>query len=118
MSKNAQRSEIPPALAVEARIVRKLCRELKKAGYLPDSVWDSQEYVKAHTESEVLKAVFAVDEATIHFDRGAAGKNGKSHGVFIVLGNGVDCMSDWHVSDKYFDAAVSRVSAETDDNEQ
>lgn len=115
MTTKAKAPQIPAALAIEARIVRKLCRELKKAGYLPESVFDGGAYVKARTESAVLEAVFAVDDATIHFDRGA-GANGKSHGVFIVLGNGVDCMSDWHVSDKDFDAVVSRVSAETDNH--
>lgn len=100
--------EIPASLRVEARIVRRLCRELQKAGYLPESVWDGGEYVKVRTVAQVISAVFAVDNATIHFDRGA-GANGRAHGVLIVLGNGLDCLADWHIGDAVFDAVVTRV---------
>jgi hypothetical protein len=94
---------------VEKRIVRRLVRELKKAGFAVDSVWDGGEYVKTSTEESVLDAVFSVGLSTIHFDAGK-GANGKSHGVAIVCGNGYDCLSDWHVSDADFDAAVQRVT--------
>ena len=106
--------EVPASLRVEARIVRRLCRELKKAGYFPDSVWDGDEYVKARKVADVIDAVFAVNSATIHFDRGR-GANGHSHGVLVVLGNGVDCLSDWHIADKAFDAVVDRVSASAEE---
>jgi hypothetical protein len=111
---NNRDAEVSASLRVEQRIVRRLCRELKKAGYLPDSVWDGGEYVKARTARDVIGAVFAVSSATIHFDRGR-GANGHSHGVFVVLGNGVDCLSDWHIGDKAFDAVVDRVSASTEE---
>ncbi len=103
--------------AIERRIVRQLVRTLKDARYLPTQVWDGGEYVKVRNETEVLDAVFAVDQATIHFD-GGKGANGKSHGVLIVLGNdGWDCISDYHCGDPEFDAAMDQVNAWIDEQE-
>jgi hypothetical protein len=96
-------------IEMEKSIVRHLIRELKTAGFLPDQVWDGGEYVNTKNESQVLAAVFAVDDATIHFDAGK-GANGKSHGVLIVLGNGCDCISDYHIGDAEFEAVLDRVS--------
>lgn len=95
---------------LEKSIVRKLVRALKEAGYLATQVWDGGEYVKVRTEEEVLEAVFAVDDATIHFD-GGKGANKHSHGVLIVLGNGADCISDYHCGDPEFDAVLDQVNA-------
>jgi len=94
--------------STEKKIVRRLVRDLKKAGYLSECVWDGGEYVKTRTEAEVFSAVFAVDTATIHFDAGK-GANGRSHGVFIVNGNGFDCLSDWHCGDEEFSKVVDSV---------
>lgn len=94
----------------ERAIVRRVIREAKKAGYLPEVTWDGGEYVKTPNESAVMDAVFAVDEATVHFDAGK-GNNGKSHGVFFVLGNsGWDVISDYHCGDEEFNAVLSRVN--------
>lgn len=96
--------------SLEKKIVRTLIRALKTDGYLPDSVWDGEESVKARTETAVMGVVFSVSSSTIHFDRGKGDDDKSNHGVAIVLGNGVDCISDWHINDKSFDAVVGRVS--------
>jgi hypothetical protein len=96
-------------IEMEQSIVRHLVRELKKAGYLPSQVWDSEEYVKATTETQVLDAVFAVEDSTIHFDAGKGANRRHSHGVLIVLGNACDCISDYHTGDKDFAAVVDAV---------
>lgn len=103
-------------LQIEQRVVRHLIRELKKAGYRPEWVWDGGDYVSTLTEAQVLEAVFSVDTSTIHFDFGK-GKNGKSHGVYIVCGNGWDCLSDWHVGDDDFARAMETVCAWIDTRE-
>lgn len=97
-------------IEIEQRIVRNLVRTLKAEGFFATQVWDGGEYVKTRTEHEVLDAVFAVDDATIHFD-GGKGANSHSHGVYIVLGNGFDCISDYHCGDPEFDAVLDRVNA-------
>lgn len=80
---NARRVEL------ERKIVRHIVRELRSAGFQPTQVWDGGEYVPATTEAQVMNAVFAVDDATVHFD-GGRGDNEHSHGVYFVLGNGID----------------------------
>lgn len=89
-------------------IVRKLIRNCRKAGYVARLVYDGGAYVKVRTERDVLTAVDSVDDSTIHFEP-VTGDDGHSRGVYVVLGNGVDCLSDWHCGDKAFDAAVETV---------
>lgn len=91
---------------VERAIVTCLVQDLAKAGYDAVKVWDGEEYQDAETVEAVLAAVFAVDQSTIHFQRKGK-KWGITPGVFIVCGNGEDCISDWHCEDGDFDAAVS-----------
>lgn len=99
--------ELQQRIALERKIIRHVVRELRAAGFEPDSVYDGGEYVKARTEHAVLDAVFAVDDATVHFDRGA-GDNGRSHGVYFVLGNGIDVLCDWHCGDDAFNAVLEK----------
>lgn len=101
--------EVAVRIALERHIVTHLVEACRKAGFLPQSVWDGEEYVKCKSATQVLDAVFAVDVSTIHFDHGR-GNNKLSHGVLIVLGNGVDCISDWHCSDDTFNAMVEKVA--------
>lgn len=107
MTDTQQAIELRNRIELERRIIRHVVRELRAAGFEPDTVYDGGEYVKAHTERAVLDAVFAVDDATVHFDRGA-GANGRAHGVYFVLGNGIDVLSDWHCGDAAFDAVLDR----------
>lgn len=102
-------TEVQVRQALERKIVRKVVRTLKAAGFVPVKVWDSQEYVDAVTETEVLDAVFAVDDSTIHFAPATDLEDWGHRGVYIVLGNGIDCLSDWHCGDSDFDAGLERV---------
>lgn len=111
MKESQARQEIKARIALEKKIVRKLIRELKAAGYLPTQVWDSEQYVEVSGERDTIEAVFAVDDSTIHFD-GGKGKNGHEHGVYLVCGNGCDIISDYHIGDEAFDKVVSAVMEE------
>ena len=67
---------------VEAKIARKLIRELKKAGNDIVSVWyepDGSEKVKVNGENEILNAIFAVDICWLVTKTGAW--------VFFIIGN-------------------------------
>jgi hypothetical protein len=49
------------------------------------------------TDDEALQAIDTVDESTLHFtDCNATTWGGR--GVLIILGNGEDCLSDYHVA--------------------
>lgn len=96
-------------IQLEKKIVRRVIRSLRVAGYLATQVWNGDEYVKVFTEQETLDAVFAVDDATVHFD-GGKGDNNWAHGVYFVLGNGRDVISDYHCGDEKFAKVVDGLS--------
>jgi hypothetical protein len=109
--------------AIERVIIRALLRDMREEGYQPAAVWDGGAYVMAHatfdensqrlhssqspdtdapdnivrpmTDEEVLEAVDSVDECTLHFTRKNATTWG-DRGVYLVLGNGEDVISDSH----------------------
>lgn len=95
-----------PIAAIERKIVRRLCREAIKDGFLPTVTFDGEEYVPTTTETAVLETVFSVDESTVSFR-----KNGKTHGVLLILGNdGWDVINDYHSDSGPFDAMMERVN--------
>lgn len=103
--------------AQEKRIVKVLCAALDAAGFWVESVWDGGEYIKCRTAKAAMDVVFGdyATNCTIHFDRGPKGSGKKSHGVYIVCGNGDACISDWHCGDKSFDRIVSAISSITEE---
>ena len=78
-------------LDVERFIVEKVIDRALAEGWLLHSVFDSEEYIDADTKAEALDAIFAVDEATVRFTKNEC----RLRGIFIVLGNGRDVLSDW-----------------------
>jgi hypothetical protein len=94
---------------IERACVTALVDELDKAGFVPTKVWDGGVSVTVSDTESTLAAVFAVDEATIHFARKDGVNVRHEHGVAVILGNGEDCISDWHVGDDAFAEALERV---------
>lgn len=92
--KKAPLTAVEKRIAVEKKVVRKLIRAMKAHGWLATSVDDGgeiDEIIKTTTETEVMDAVFAVDEAQILFQKGDDG-----HWVRIILGNdGWDAIADY-----------------------
>lgn len=78
-------------LLIERRIVEKLLSTAQEDGWTIDSVYDGEEYIKTPTAAEALEAIFAVDDATVRFRKG----DGPLRGVYIVLGNCEDVLSDY-----------------------
>jgi hypothetical protein len=97
-------------IKLERSIVVAVVDECAKDGFVPVSVYDGGEYVPAADAAAVLDAVFSVDEATIHFAPSDDKSDWGKRGVFIVLGNGEDCISDFHCGDASFARAVERAS--------
>lgn len=78
-------------IALERKIVRKLIRMMRHAGWMPYKVDDGgDKLISVTTEAEILDAVFAVDEARIKFYDGKC-----IHNVLVVLGNEYDVICDW-----------------------
>lgn len=83
--------KIEERIKTEKRLVRHLIRVMKLAGWEVAFVDDGGENVKCVNESEVLEAVFSVDESKIVFE-----KDKIRHYAYIVLGNdGYDAIADY-----------------------
>lgn len=102
---------------IERTLVRVTIAEMRKAGFVPVSVYDGGEYVPAKTRAAVLDAVFAVDTSTIHFAPVDALEAWGCLGVYVVCGNGTSCLSDWHMGDAKFGKAMQKVMQRIDSME-
>lgn len=109
----------------EHAIVRLLVKELGKAGYVPVTVWNSEDYVpvlQAYeagqqvskpaplTPKQYMDAIFDVDASvTLHFAPECDLENWGTHGIVLVQGNGEDLISNWHCGDERFNTAIEAV---------
>lgn len=103
---------------IEHEIVRVLLKHAKAAGYVPVKVWDGGEYVEATTEREVLDAVFAVCTSTVHFAPEANQSTWGNLGVFLVVGNEQDLISDWHDHRHEYSAFSEAVRRTCEDSQE
>lgn len=72
---------------IEAKIVRRVVRAMKKAGTPVVSVWDGTETIAATSEGDILDLVFNLDLAYL--------ETASNSWVMIVLGNEWDAISDY-----------------------
>lgn len=104
----------------ERVIIKALIEDMRAHGYEVAGVWDGEEYVlpnpdaidgafqyapndestptditRAMTTDEALQAIDTVDDCTLHFTHQNK-KTWGDRGVFLVLGNGEDVISDHH----------------------
>lgn len=112
---------------IERRIITALVNELRERGYQPAAFWDAGFYqladgkqlsdyaastappiTKPLTMREVLAAVESTGMGTLHFTEPCSGVWG-NRGIFLVLGNDEDVVSDYHCKDEQFSAAIERV---------
>lgn len=90
--------ELQQRMALERLIVRHLIDTAIKAGWKASAVDDGgDERVPCANADEAMEAVFAVDESYIYFTKDVDGKKAKGMAV-IVLGNGIDCISDHSIA--------------------
>lgn len=101
---------------LERAVVRALIQELDRSGFVPHVVNDGGEWVGTRDEQSAIDACFAVDESWLYFRaKDDASAKPKTHGVFLVGGNGSDIISDYHCGNASFSAAVDRVSMNVED---
>lgn len=115
---------------IEKAILVALIENLSAAGFKPAAVFiqgegcyllgDGKEYYKhapnsvrgylsATAVASLIFEVWDVAQPTIHFTEQNSTLWG-SRGVMVVVGNGVDFISDWHSGDKAFNAIVETVA--------
>lgn len=106
---------------VEQAIIKALIAFLDGRGFKPTFVFDGEENVKCDNADKAMEAITAVDESWLHFKarRGVLGSGArKDHGVYLILGNGEDVISDWRYSDgdaDGFSKAMDAFTAMIDD---
>jgi hypothetical protein len=125
---------IGPNGRVERRIVAALIQHMAKRGFRVSSVWDGEERTTvgrdfasiADVAAYAMEAIFNLDEASLRFmlaalpdEQPEANEPNRftpsEHGVLLILGNGVDVVSDWNFySDDHdgFNAAMNAFDAE------
>jgi hypothetical protein len=99
----------------ERVIIRQLIADLNQAGYQTAAVYDGGDYIMGRdgktvaidgdaapsvidrplSVDEALEAIDSVDDATLHFTHKDSNTWG-NRGVYLVLGNGEDVISDHH----------------------
>lgn len=84
---------IPYHGKVERRIVANLIAHMTFHGWTVASVWDGEEDEAVSDMVSAMELIFNLDEARLYFKKGDS-----LHNVYLVLGNGVDCIADWNYS--------------------
>lgn len=105
---------IEKRIAIEKRVVRKLVRVAKAAGWSIPYVYDGGENVKCESEKDIMDAVFSVDESWIKFRKEI---DGKMIGcvAYIVLGNdGYDAICDYSALEVFEKEVMEEVNAYCD----
>jgi len=96
-------SVVDPDMARERRIVHFLIQHLAAAGFSPSTVYDGEEETRVADGKGAMELIFNLDEASLRFRRSDDAKmtspTGLEHGVLLILGNGVDIVSDWNYED-------------------
>jgi hypothetical protein len=98
-------TKVSPTGRLERRIVAHLIDHVTRSGFALHSVNDGDEITPVATMQEAMEVIFNLDEASLRFYKGgpkgatqAALERDDWHGVLLVLGNGVDIVSDWNYS--------------------
>lgn len=78
-------------LALERVIIKNLIQTMAAHGWHVDHIWDGEQEVRNSELGAQLDAIFAVDESQIIFEN----PQGRQHWVSLILGNGIDVISDY-----------------------
>lgn len=84
---------------LERRIVAGLCAHMAQHGFLVNGVHDGEEETLTYTVGGAMNLIFNLDEARLYFRKenpmSVTDVTPRQHSVYLVLGNGVDVISDW-----------------------
>ncbi|MGZ5078635.1 MAG: hypothetical protein ACXWHZ_03710 [Usitatibacter sp.] len=104
---------------LERRIVANLIAHLDRNGFVPYRTYDGEEFTLVGDVKSAMEVVFNLDEVSLRFIP-KSWANARLHpitptpeqleerewGVLLVLGNGVDIISDWNYSKADGDGAM------------
>ena len=80
---------------VERRIVANLIAHLDAQGFSLHSIYDGETTTRVDNTKAAMELIFDLDEASLRFFSTRLTPD-DWHGVLLVLGNGVDIISDWN----------------------
>lgn len=103
---------------IERKVVRKLIRDMKAAGWIITRINDGgepDEDTLNPNETEAMETVFSVDESRIYFTKQFDEVNKRTCVALIILGNdGWDCIADHSSGSIYpgddFEAVMNQIS--------
>lgn len=112
LMKSRHNVDVRPEGKLERRIVWNLIQHLGAAGFQVEAVNDGEEITETINDPKAaMELIFNVDYAGLGFAR----QGGKRHTVTLVLGNGIDIVSDWNYGNgdpDGFNAAMDTFDAE------
>lgn len=98
---------------LERRIVANLIAHLEAKGFEVFGTWDGEQEERATNAKEAMEFIFNLDEVSLRI--GLKGSGEDQHGILLILGNGIDIVSDWnyYADDRDgFNAAMDEFDAE------
>lgn len=90
---------------LERRIVANLIHHLEQRGFQVHRLNDGESIQRVKDMKEAMELIFNLDEASLRFIPVAcaalskAEQDRREHGVLLVLGNGIDIISDWNYTE-------------------
>lgn len=96
---------VSPNGKLERRIVAALIAHLESRGFVPMRTWDGEEWERTTDTKSAMEVIFNLDEVSLRFipaakrelvERSFEEIGEVEHGILLVLGNGVDIVSDWN----------------------
>lgn len=89
--------KISPNGALERRIVWNLIAFLEARDFRVYGIWDGEEFVETSDAKTAMEYIFNLDEASLRVvSRSVKSVKNDWHGIYLVLGNGEDIISDWN----------------------
>jgi hypothetical protein len=96
--------KVSPNGRLERRIVANLIAHLSERGWMVCSVDDGDERTDVTNAKQAMELIFNLDDVNVFFTNG-----NRTHRVYLVLGNGLDIISDHTyaaIQDDDFDASI------------
>lgn len=92
--------EVPVHGKLERRIVFNLLTHLEAHGFYVRATWDGESREKVSTPKEAMEFIFNLDEVSVRVAKGKDRVKGENwHGILLIMGNGIDIVSDWNYTD-------------------
>lgn len=94
-------------MRLERRIVWNLLLHLQANGFALHSLFDGEENIPVTDPKAAMELIFNLDEAVVHVAR-----DRRIYTIALIMGNGIDIISDHSTASANFDAMMDRFDAE------